>query len=226
MCLGWFGTYNNWWFYLHHLDDIPSGYDWNGIQLEKNSWTTVDFTLISYYLLKSPYPTNCLDYSQTQWLSRTDCIRKCKINESLAKCGLLYHQMDVYKNEPNVRFAVTDDQIKCINDLKLKDKCFKICPKYDCFKQQFVQKVISKVIEKENQSILSLAFSTVPQISHYHKPKLETIEFLCYLASIVSLWFGFSMISTYDWLKIIITKINQSTKIKVINNQNFIFQKR
>ena len=227
MELGLFGTFNNWWLYLHHRDDIPSGYDWNGIQLEKNTWTTVDFTVISYYLLKSPYPTDCLDYSQTEYLSRKDCIRKCKINRSLAKCGLLYHQMDVYKSEPEEKFAETVDEIKCVNDLKLKDKCLKICPKYDCFKQQFVQKVISKVKEENNQSTLSLASSTVPQLSHYHKPKLETIELLCYLASILSLWFGFSMISTFDWLKLILTKANRSIKVKVINkNKTLIFKNR
>ena len=134
-------------------------------------------------------------------------------------------------NEPKVSFAETQNQTKCVKDLNLKKKCLKICPKYDCFKQHFIPKIISKsnYLSNESQTTLGLSFSAEPQITHYHKPKLETIELLCYFASILSLWFGFSMISTFDWLKIILIKANQSIKIRVINNNidnSLIFKNR
>ena len=133
--------------------------------------------------------------------------------------------MDVYFGEPDVRFAKTEKQIKCVKDLSLKKNCLNICPKYDCFKQQFIQKVTSNAKEERNDSIMSLTFSTAPLITHHHKPKLETIELLCYLASILSLWFGFSMISILDCLKIIVNRVNQSNKLKIVKNK-FIFSKQ
>ena len=212
---------NNWWLYIHDPHDIPSSYEWNAIQLEKGSRSTVEFTVNSYHLLKSPYHTNCLDYSQTEYLSRKDCIRKCKINRSVDKCGVVSHEMDVYKDEPNVRFAQTEVELNCVKGLGLKRKCPQMCPKNDCFKQHYTEKLISRLNLNSNHSILKLAFSTDPQIAHHHKPKLETIEFLCYFASILSLWFGVSMISTFDWLKIVLTKVKQSISIRIFNGQTY-----
>jgi hypothetical protein len=36
-----------------------------------------------------------------------------------------------------------------------------------------------------------------PKKIYFYYPKIETIEFLCYLASILNLWFGFSFLSIY-----------------------------
>ena len=197
---------NAWWLYMHDPNDIPSAYEWNAIQLEKGFRSAVEFTVNSYQLLETPYPTNCLDYNKTEYLSRKDCIRKCKINRSVHNCGVISYEMDVYRDEPNVRFAETEDELNCVKNLSLKKKCPQICPKTDCFKLHYIQKLVSKLNVDSNYSLIKLAFSTDPQIAHHHKPKLETIEFLCYLATIMGLWFGFSIISTFDWLKIILSK--------------------
>ena len=222
MTLGRFYFHNKWWFWIHNSNEIPSGYDLNAIPLENGFRSIVEFTVISYHLLKSPYSTNCQNYIETEYLSQKDCIRKCKIKRSVAECGVVSHEINVFLDEPKVIFAETQNQTKCVKDLNLKKRCLKICPKYDCFKQQFIPKVVSKTEYKSNetQTTLSLSFSGDPQVTHYHKPKLETVELLCYLASILSLWFGFSMISTFDWLKIILTKANQSIKIRIINIKN------
>ena len=194
------GVYNSWWIYIHNELDTPSGYDWNAVEIKKSFYYSMGFTLNSYQLLERPYPTDCKNYNtNTVYLSRKDCIRKCKIKQSLDKCRVISYETDVYRDEPVVRFAETKDEIQCVKDLKLKRSCMKMCPNSDCYKQHFVPKIVSESNENyPDYTEMSLAITADPQVKNYHKPRIETVEFLCYMASTFSLWFGFTMISIYS----------------------------
>ena len=198
---------DSWWLSVHNSEDIPSSYDWGSVQISTKFWYAFEFTVNSYNLLKSPYPTNCLNYTETEYLSRNDCIRKCKINRSVDNCGVVSFQMDVYRNEPNVTFAETEDQINCVKNLSLKKSCRKACPKYDCFKQHFLTKIASHRNNTLYDSTINLAFSKDPQIVLHHKPKLESIEFMCFLGSTLSLWFGLAQNYAVLFLTLLFARI-------------------
>ena len=46
---------------------------------------------------------------------------------------------------------------------------------------------------------------------------METIEFLCYIASILSLWFGFSIVSLDDWFNKIFSWLKKLTASQIIH---------
>ena len=220
-----FGTYDNWWLFIHNSYDIPSAYDWNAVEIKKSFTYLLTFSLISYNLLETPYPTNCWHYSRdTEYLSRKDCIRKCKINRSLDKCGVISYETDVYRDEPMVIFAETKDKIKCVKKLSLKRNCLKICPNNDCYKQYYKSKIVSHSNHSKDISEVSLALPTDPLIAHHQKPQFETIEFLCYIGSTFSLWFGFSMFVIHDSIQ----RFFWQTKLAISNyqcNYHFIILK-
>ena len=208
--------FDSWWVYLHNRNDRPSGYDWNAIEVQKNVSYSVTFGLNSYHLLKSPYKTDCKHYErETQFKSRKDCIRKCKLRISQTECGVISHEVDVYRGEQNVRFVENDEQDFCVNKLDLRRKCVKICSNYDCFKEYIVPKIVS--LYKHDHCEISITVPTKPLTTYRHKPRIESIEFVCYIASALSLWFGFSVFSLYDWSRMLYKK----TKLLILKKPIF-----
>ena len=214
-----FGIYNNLWFSVHNSYDIPISYDWDSVEVKKSFHYSITFSLTSFQLLRSPYSTDCKNYyKETEFLSRKDCIRKCKLTESQDKCGVVSHEVDVYENETNVRFAQSLEEVNCVKNLNLKSDCVNKCPNYDCFKQDYAPKITAQYSSNYNHCEVDLAIPTDPQLTHHHKPKIETIEFLCFMASTFSLWFGFNLLSIYDWIQIFCYKTKSSiNKNKRIN---------
>jgi hypothetical protein len=76
------------------------------------------------------------------------------------------------------------------------------------------------VSTKENATYVAITRKMEPKTTHLYQPKIETIEFLCYIASILGLWFGFSFLSIQLWLeKIFIIFDNMNIKIKFLNKR-------
>ena len=202
--------FESWWLFLHHPNDIPPSSNWNAIEMVNGHQYAASFTLNSYSLLKTPYRTDCKHYpKETKHSSRRECIRMCKLNLSMKQCGVIAYNVDIYRNESVGRFAQTHEEVNCIKQLDLKRKCHQMCPHNDCFKQYIVPKIISQGAWNGSYSNLELAFPNAPMTMYYQRPAIEYIEFLCYLASIFSLWFGFSLLSIYDWILVIYSQTTQ-----------------
>ena len=185
-----------WWILMHNYKDHVSSYEWNSFYLNTYRQYTLTYSVKSFRLLPSPYSTDCFDYSHSkEYMSRKDCIRKCRINESVDKCGGVYVETDVIEGDINVDFL--NNENNCFQDLGLDKFCLKKCPRYDCFKQH----IEAIVLEMSNLTELGLInkFKMVipfePRTVYEHKPSTEVIEFLCNWGSIVGLWFGFSILS-------------------------------
>ena len=210
---------SEWWLFIHSIDQQISSYDWNSINLKANHHYEITYTEMSYELLPSPYATNCIDYRLKMGAkSRADCIRKCKIKNSFEKCDVISHEIDVYSGEQNVIFAQTDEEFNCTKLLYLDEQCLNDCANYDCFKQYMEM----KIIEEKNTSgkydhvnLVSIWLPFKPKSTFIHRPSIETVEFLCYLASTLSLWFGFSVISVNSLLISLL-------KSKLQANSNFM----
>ncbi len=160
------------------------------------------YSVKTYHLLQSPYPTNCINYySSTEFLSIKDCIRRCRLKESFSNCKVISDEINVFKWETSVRFVENSDEEKCIKDLDLIEYCSKFCSNMDCVKHYYKPVLISGELTDRKEVIIDLTILTEPETTFWHKPKIETIEFLCYIASILSIWFGFSILSIYFWIK-------------------------
>ena len=215
-----------WWLFIHSVNEQISSYDWNSINLKANHHYEIIYTQKSYKLLPSPYATNCIDYSLKRGLkSRNDCIRKCQIRQSMDKCGVIAEGIDVYSGEQNVIFAETDEEFNCTNSLDFDGHCLEECANNDCSKQYIEMKIIEdQELSEEygNINIVSLWLPFEPKSTFIHRPSIETVEFLCYLASTLSIWFGFSIISVYSWL-ISLSKSYLSSNFNLIKCINPIF---
>jgi hypothetical protein len=88
------------------------------------------------------------------------------------------------------------------------------CSQKDCIDQYFSPYLISKnqiLINKEspkplnsNEIIgLELVASDKPVIIYKHQSQQKFVEFICYIASISTLWFEFSVFSIYYYSKLI-----------------------
>ena len=200
-------------------------YDWNCLILKRGNLYTATYNVRTYQLLQSPYQTDCLHYDlNTEFTSRKDCIRKCKINRSLKRCSVVAHETDVLEGEPSVRFSNDTDEFDCVNRLGLNQLCHKQCHNNDCFKQHIEPNVMedSAIAKLDNLTVLRFLIPFAPKTTFTHKPSIEPIEFVCYMASTLSMWFGFSLLSVGDLVRHLFTIKISSLKTNKIN-QNILF---
>ena len=204
--------FKHWWIYLHD-SSIPVSVDfWNAMVLETHSYYTIIYSYQSFQLLKSPFATNCTNYElETPFLSRKDCIRKCKLKRSLDECKVIGFETPVYKNELMVEFAQNEEKKECVKNLNSETFCQKECPNLDCFNTYYRLMKTSQIGMGEGKDYVwvELVLPQEPETTFIHKPRIEMVEFICYMASTVSLWFGFSMFSVLTWFNTIVIKLKQ-----------------
>ena len=211
---------HEWWLYLHNKNDHIESYDWNSLVLKRGHSLTATSNVRTYRLLESPYRTDCLDYDlKTEFVSRRDCIRKCMIKKSVTECSVVAHETDVFRGEPSVRFANGTDETDCVNRLGLNHLCHKQCPHNDCFKL-YIEPIVleNNDIHDQigNKTWIRILIPFAPKTTFTHKPSIEPIEFVCYMASTLSIWFGFSLLSVNHLVRRICM-----FKISSLNNQIF-----
>ena len=180
----------------------------------------ITWKVSSFRLLEAPYQTNCKNYRlSTEYLSRKDCIRKCKIRVSVDKCGVVFNGIDIEKGEPPVHFGGSSKQPEqaCFKNLNFTKICEKNCHHYDCAINYYEPVVLHKAPRGEkNKGIttLQVMIPYEPEHSYYHQPRIELVEFVCYLFSTFNMWFGFSMYSFFivcsNRVKKIISKQNNN----------------
>jgi hypothetical protein len=109
-------------------------------------------------------------------------------------------------------------------DLAVGKKCKNSCGlNTDCYKEYFTFKAIELINEYGVNSAVFIYPPHLPSLIFTHSPKIQVEEFICFIASTVSLWFGFSvmMLSNVCSLvsKIFIKIVNKyKTNISVNNN--------
>jgi hypothetical protein len=109
-------------------------------------------------------------------------------------------------------------------DLALGKKCRNSCGlNTDCYKEYFTFKANEVIIEYGMNSSILIYPPYLPSLIVTHSPKIQVEEFICFIASTVGLWFGFSvmMLSNVCSLvsKMFIKIVNKyKTNISVNNN--------
>ena len=219
-----------WFLYLHDPFYSVSPTDWDGLQIYDGYCIGVTYSYQSFHLLKSPFATNCKNYkSDTEYYSRKDCIRKCKLKHSTEECGVIADEVEIYKDEHSIRFATNQNESLCAESLSLDRICLEECPHLDCIKTFYKA---TQIFKFGFQNEINIDFNAVniwidyilprePETTFFHKPRIEMVEFICYLASTISLWFGISMFSSLCSLSWFISNFQIKQSINQIN----IFQK-
>ncbi len=111
-------------------------------------------------------------------------------------------------------------------DLKIRKNCKYICGlNNDCFKEifEFKQFQIPKFSKIRRESFRIYIFPPYDSnLLLIHSAKILFEEFLCYIASIFSLWFGFSVFMLIDLTKFVFNNFNLiKAKILVRNTNHY-----
>ena len=230
------GRYKNWGLCLHSGFNLPDSDAWIGYEWRRQTFNMITWKLTSFRLLESPYQTNCKDYRVNgQYLSRTDCIRKCKIQVSVDKCGVIYKGIDLMRSDSNVRFGNNRSftQKECFYDLNFTDICVKRCSHFDCSIDHYKTVELLRTTDKHKKlnkqtqdTIIKIQIPTEPETSYSHQPRIDLVEFICYLASTFNFWFGFSVISFYYFFNVTRNRVKNKITKKCEKNQDILLDKK
>ena len=183
---------------------------WDGITINLNKYNLLTYNKQENKLLPYPYSTNCKNYETLGHFSRNDCIRKCRINMTLEKCGVLPVFVNVFEYEYE-RYAKNESEYNCTIKNNFDIECYNRCPFEDCINDYYIPKIV--LSRSDNyESGIGISPPSEPEIIYEYNPKIETIEFLCYIGSILGLWFGLSIKSIINSSKNI-SKWNIKNKI-------------
>jgi len=141
-------------------------------------------TIVKY--LFNPKDKPCFAHGQT----RDDCIMECKVKEFIEKTGLFPCD---FLNDNSSHNELMFSTFKDETSFQWSDKCWQKCSQNtDCYKEFF------RLDSKENEAkknTLRIEFPSHPTTIYEISLKMSVEEYLCYIASILSLWFGFSILS-------------------------------
>jgi hypothetical protein len=112
-------------------------------------------------------------------------------------------------------------------DPELSDKCREFCGENnDCFGEVFE---LNEIRGGGKKGIFTLVFllPTIPSLLFTHWPKIRFEEFLCFIGSIFSLWFGFSIVMLSDVCLLVVRQVKKiiNFRLNIIlnnNNNNFV----
>jgi len=112
-------------------------------------------------------------------------------------------------------------------DSELSDKCREFCGENnDCFAEIFELNEIRGGGKKGSFTLVFL-LPTIPNLLFTHWPKIRFEEFLCFIGSIFSLWFGFSIVMLSDVCLLVVRQVKKiiNFRLNIIlnnNNNNFV----
>jgi hypothetical protein len=170
-------------------------------------------------LLPKPFATSCFDYKTIGYHSRYDCIFKCKADIIIRNYSHWSGYSFTDKQEIDLFFKFNN--IYEI-DKKLSENCRKFCGESnDCLTDVFESYQLNVPIAKSAEVFeIRVSPSTKPNLLLKHFPKIQMQEYICYIASIISLWFGFSITMLSDFCLFGIEEINKISNY--FNNTVFI----
>ena len=190
---------------MHNSYELFSGYVGTGLEILPDLKYALTYVQMFANLLESPYRTNCKSYQTIDYISRTDCLRKCQIRESQLKYGSVSMDVQVFSWEVPVVFANLSNGQNIPETEKTDKYCQKMCPNFDCIQRYYrAVKESATGDQVKGHTLIDIYSPTEPETIFIHRPRLVLFEFLCYMASTLSIWFGFSMVSILDVLEIIV----------------------
>lgn len=174
--------------------------------------------------LPAPYKTNCLDYKTLGFKSRYHALDDCSYNLSLKSsdnyicCNSL------------VDIDLVDDRLHAYIDFfnphvdreeVFTNTCLTKYPQIDCFEERFILNLVEEY-NGYRENIFFFAFY-IPYFDTKSEAtvKLNFIDYLAQLGSIIAFWFGLSVMNIGFMFTDLFTKLIHY-KIILVKNQNTI----
>lgn len=154
-------------------------------------------------LLQAPYRTNCRSYNDTEY-GRTGCIYSCRLTEAQRDCPRWPYNVPAPTNT-TVPFKIRGRD--CAGPRRYTCSDRSVCPS-QCINVWY-STTLTYLRDKKDPNDHITRFSVRRplgiEFEYVYGPRLDAIEFLCYVASALSMWMGISVFDltllTITWTK-------------------------
>ncbi|KAF7492294.1 hypothetical protein SSS_08620 [Sarcoptes scabiei] len=178
----------------------------NGIHLNNTKYSsyTLSYVKTTTQLLPPPFKTLCRRYETIGYKTLSHCIVSCKANYFVKEFNG-WHP-DIPANDDynlNVYYSKIELKENKTLDKFMAERCLNSCSnRQDCHSEYYSMSVIgqferrqSTQAKNENLHGIYIYLPSGLNTRYEHSPRLHLIEFICYFASVFSLWFGLSIIA-------------------------------
>lgn len=158
--------------------------------MKKGKLTLISFRTKKLTLLRAPYVSDCIDYKAISMVGQDMCLHKCAFKKYRNTNEAIPYEISLPE---------TDDRIISYaeNANPFGDDCESFCKRKDC-----------NLIEYETYEFSSyeifgtgvgLVLPTNEDLLITYSPQMSLDEFYAFIASILSLWLGFSVIDGFNY---------------------------
>jgi hypothetical protein len=211
---------------LHHPSRILTGFETHFVDLSPSIYYTTLSTKTTVNRLSAPYPTDCQNYITDGLVSQQQCFENCRTNLTVEKCG----------GWPEDVNAPLDSQLQFVGELfkkcqldtikEINKICNEKCSKSDCVSEYYTFRLVrfseSGSMWMKDKCYVDIIVPPTPGVDYTHNPKFETVEFVCYVASVISMWFGFAIFPLYGYLEAIFEKYSKRKIAGLITKPNLV----
>lgn len=178
---------------FHQARSSPTMQD-SFIKLDQSlSSLIVDYAEVETTLLASPYPSNCRNYREIGLFSEIDCLDSCVVQYTIGELNLWPVQVfapgsidlkftDVY-NSSHANLAVVATK-----------HCTSMCQQLAC-KTTYLEITAAKSYAPSKIVRVMLKPAIGVTLKSTELPKFIIVEFICYIGSVLSFWFGSSVLA-------------------------------
>nr|XP_027199509.1 uncharacterized protein LOC113793650 [Dermatophagoides pteronyssinus] len=202
----------------------------NGFHVNNTKFVTHTFSYVKTIteLLEPPFKTRCRKYEEIGYKSLMHCMNHCKANYFIRKFNGWHGDVPADNNyNLNIYYAPEVHKQNKSLDKIMSEECSEFCSKrQDCKSEFFTVQPIAEFErghgrpEWQNLYRINIYLPSGLNTHYKHSPRLEWIEFICYYASVISLWFGFSIIAFSRALVCLIHQNSLAAKKNAENNNS------
>ncbi|XP_027199513.2 uncharacterized protein LOC113793653 [Dermatophagoides pteronyssinus] len=166
--------------------------------------TRSSFQLFNYFktindLLEPPFKTDCRRYEEIGYKSLMHCMNRCKSNFFIRNFNGQHGDVPTDNSfDLNMYFAPSKFKENKTLDKIMSNECLTTCSKrQECHSEFYTMSMMDDFERKpmQNRYEFDVYFSSTANTHYKHQPRMELVEFICFYASTISLWFGFSIIA-------------------------------
>lgn len=152
-----------------------------------NRLVALTYQLYQTYLLPPPYVTDCYNYSsiESTFESQAQCYETCYNKTIFDKFGLVSSSIPTFEPSNQHRFTEWKPEYR-----KYEEECRKRCRMKDCRYNDFIPSILST--GDSNYPEFRLHATNHPVVRQTAVAKINMTEYVTFVLSCVSFWFGFS----------------------------------
>lgn len=152
-----------------------------------NRLIALTYQLYQTYLLTPPYETDCFNYSTSgsRWESQAHCFETCFNETAFKRFGLVSPSIPTSEPSNHTRFRSWLPEYR-----KYEERCRIKCPMKDCRYNDFIPVILSAGDSFNPE--FRLHATNHPLIRQTALAKMDLTEYVTFVLSCISFWFGFS----------------------------------